>query len=146
MRTVLPLELVDIQLDGYHLFVPVRIGRKNGRLLVDSGASRTVFDEDQLKKLFPKIKLEAMDRLSTGLGSNSVAGSVVKIATLGLGRLKLLDYEAIVLDLSHVNESYKLLGMPAIDGVLGSDLLMKYNALLDYGKKKLTLKEEINKR
>jgi len=146
MKTVLPLDFIDIQQDGYHLFVDAKIGRKKARFLVDSGASRTVFDEFQLMKLFPKIRLEVMDRLSTGLGSNSVAGSVTEISTLKLGEIKLRDYEAIVLDLSHVNESYKLLGIPLIHGVLGSDLLMKFGAVLDYRKKRLTLKQENKKR
>ena len=45
-----------------------------------------------------------------------------------------------MLDLSHVNQSYEQIGLKPIDGVLGSDVLLKYNAVIDYEKKILKLK------
>jgi len=51
----------------------------------------------------------------------------------------MLDYEAVLLDLSHVNKSYEQIGLKQIEGVLGSDILLKYNAIIDYPKKELRL-------
>ena len=51
-----------------------------------------------------------------------------------------LGLETILLDLTHVNVSYEKLDLPAIDGVLGSDLMMEYKAVIDYQKKELTLR------
>jgi hypothetical protein len=42
--------------------------------------------------------------------------------------------EVAVLSISHVNTTYQLLNIPKIDGVLGSDFLMKYKAVIDYDK------------
>ncbi len=33
------------------------------------------------------------------------------------------DYQAVVLNMEHVNQSYPMLGQQPIDGVLGGDLL-----------------------
>jgi hypothetical protein len=46
---------------------------------------------------------------------------------------------AIVLDLSHVNKSYEMIGLKPIDGVIGSDLLMKLKARIDFLAKTLKI-------
>ena len=37
--------------------------------------------------------------------------------------------------MEHVNQSYKMLGFPLIDGVFGGDLLHELKAVIDYKKK-----------
>jgi len=63
----------------------------------------------------------------------------VIIDKIQIGEIKIANYNAAVLDLSHVNESYEKLGIEPIDGVLGSDILCDYNAVIDYEKKELSL-------
>lgn len=59
-----------------------------------------------------------------------------------IGEIVLTEYPALLLDLQHVNASYEKLGLSAIDGVVGSDLLQEYKAVLDYEKKELKLKKK----
>jgi len=33
-----------------------------------------------------------------------------------------------------VNQTYQAIGLPAIDGILGGDLMVKTRAVIDYGK------------
>jgi len=80
-----------------------------------------------------------MDQLSTGLGVSDMQTHAVLIKRLQLGTLIINDFETVLLDLSHVNFSYGKLDLPAIDGVLGNDLLMKYKGIVDYKAKKLKL-------
>lgn len=112
--------------------VEAKTGRKKVRLIVDTGASKTVFDKVRFEKLFPDQNIKDSDSLTTGLGTNSFPGATANIASLKLGDLKVENFDALVLDLSHVNNSYRLLGFKPFDGVLGSDLLLKYNALIDF--------------
>ena len=74
-----------------------------------------------------------LNRLSTGLGTDSMSGFLSLIPKLKIGGLSILNLSVIVLNLSHVNKSYKQLGFPPIEGVLGSDLLHKFKAEIDYG-------------
>lgn len=99
---------------------------------MDTGASKTVFDKSRFEKLFPNQNIQDSDALTTGLGTNSFPGAIAKINSLKIGDLKLSNFDVLVLDLSHVNASYLLLGFKPFDGVLGSDLLLKYNALIDF--------------
>ena len=55
-----------------------------------------------------------------------------------IGDVLMENFEAVLLDMSHINESYTQIGFKAIDGVLGSDIMYAYKADIDY--KKMTLK------
>ena len=81
--------------------------------------------------------LEEHDRLSTGLGTNTMSSKKVNLEKLTINTLDILNYEATILNLSHVNQSYEKLALPLIDGVLGSDILADYKAVIDYGNKEI---------
>jgi len=69
MKTTLPIEIFPIEDDGYHLKVTVVINEKPANLILDTGASRTVFDETRMSNFIGNETIEAQDRLSTGLGT-----------------------------------------------------------------------------
>lgn len=106
------------------------------RMLVDTGASRSVFDGQRLKRFFPdeNPELEENQQKSTGLGARDMMSQALFLDILKIGELVIRNYPAVVLEMSHVNQSYEELGLPPIDGVLGSDILMKYGARIDYRK------------
>jgi len=58
---------------------------------------------------------------------------------LKLGKLIIENYEAPVFDLSAIKFAYEKLNLPPVIGVLGGDILMDYNALIDYKNLTLTL-------
>ncbi len=141
MPSRIKLEIAPIEEDGFHIFISSRINGKKARLLIDTGASRTVFDKDRIRQFIgrKKIKLEKMDKLSIGLGTNSLESHSTVLKTFKLGRILLENYKAVVLDMIHVNQSYSMLGMEMIDGVLGGDLLVELNAVVNYQKKVLVI-------
>ena len=110
-------------------------------MLLDTGASRTVFDEAIIKGISSELDLEENEDKATGLGSNTVDNYVAVIDLLEIGTLSVTDYQVGVLNLTHVNESYENIGAASIAGVLGSDLLVKFKAVIDLEKEMLTLKE-----
>jgi predicted aspartyl protease len=139
-KTILPIDLLFIDDDGFHLMIHPLINNKKSCLLIDTGASRTVFDMERIQRFVDEKAFEPNEKLSTGLGTNSMQTHDVAIKKMQLNELVLKNIKSVLLDLSHVNESYSKLGLPAIDGVLGSDLMVKYNAVIDYQKKILKLK------
>jgi predicted aspartyl protease len=140
---ILPIQMLIIEDDGVHLLVEAKAGRKKIRLIVDTGASKTVFDKSRIEQLFPNQKIKPIASLTTGLGTNSFPGATTILSSLSLGALKISKPQFLVLDLSHVNASYQSLGFQHIDGVLGSDLLLKYNAVLDFQTSSLHLNPQI---
>jgi hypothetical protein len=69
-----------------------------------------------------------------GLGVSEMETKVAKLKDLKIGKAEFKELEVAVLDIAHVNETYRLIEIPEIDGVLGSDFLMKYDAVINYNK------------
>jgi hypothetical protein len=140
MKINIPLHTIDLQDDGYHLLVEVKIGRKRYKLVLDTGASKTVFDQTMLAQAHTNVNVQSTDRLSAGLGTLTMQSFTAVLPELKIGRLKLSDFVVAVLDLSTINQAYAQLNHPQVLGVLGGDILMRYNAVIDYGKQKMSLK------
>ena len=137
--SVIPLQVLNIEDDGLHLMIQAKVNSVNCNLLLDTGASRTVFDKIQILKFIGSHELEAHDKLSTGLGTDSMPTSFANLVQFEIGEVVLPNFKAILLDLAHVNSSYEKMGFNAIDGVLGSDILFSFNAIINYKKLELEL-------
>jgi hypothetical protein len=139
MKTILPLEIFPIENDGYHIKIVIKINGKAASMILDTGASRSVFDESRITTFVDDNSVEDHDRLSSGLGTNTMTSKKVTIEKLQLGDIIIDNYEATILDLMHVNQSYEKLELAPVDGVLGGDILSDYQAVIDYAKKELIL-------
>lgn len=142
MKINIPLHIIDMQGDGYHLLIEVKIGHTRYKVVLDTGASKTVFDQTMLLQAQAGIEIEATNRLSAGLGTLTMESFTAILPDFRIGRLKLPQFEVAVLDLSTINQAYAQLNHPQVLGVLGGDILMEYNAVIDYGKRKLSLRIE----
>ncbi len=141
MPVNIPIKIVSIDEDGFHLLIEIEINHKKANMLIDTGASRTVFDEGIIREY---LKNEDEDfeenvTLSSGIGTNSMKSKAVNLDLLKFDSLEIENYHALVLDLRHVNESYKMLKLPVIHGILGGDLLEKLKAVIYYKTKTLKL-------
>jgi len=139
MKTTIPLTILPIEDDGYHLLLTIQINDKPANLILDTGASRTVFDENSIVDFLGHNNLEEQDKLSSGLGTNTMTSKKVVVDKLELGDIEILNYEATILDLTHVNQSYQKLDLPIVVGILGGDILHDFNAKVDYQAKTLLL-------
>jgi len=140
MPSIIPLELTAIEDDGFHIMVEVFVNGVSARMLVDTGASRSVFDQERISRFYEgKPELAINEKKSTGLGTRDMVSQGLYLEELRIGELKIRSYPAVVLDMSHVNLSYNELDLPPIDGVLGSDILMKYGAVINYGKRAMRI-------
>lgn len=135
--TEIPIQLVSIEDDGFHLMLKGLINSMPANFLIDTGASRTVFDNTVIRKFVTNPQFEANEKLSTGLGTNEMPSEVLEIEKLQFGDLIIIGYQAVAIDLKHVHLSYQHLGLPQIDGVLGGDLLKHYKAVINYKTRKI---------
>jgi predicted aspartyl protease len=140
-KVAVPLQIIDLHEDGFHPLVEIVVFGKPFKVVLDTGASKTAFDQTMLLQAHEHAALTISDRLSTGLGTNTMASSTAIIDDLYIGSLLIDEFEVAVLDLSTINVAYRQLGHPEVLGVLGGDILMKYNAAIDYGKQLLKLKK-----
>jgi predicted aspartyl protease len=135
-----PIQIIDLHEDGFHPLLNIKVFGKRFKVVLDTGASKTAFDKAMLLEAFADAVLNISDRLSTGLGTTTMESSTAIISDLHIGQLLIDEFEVAVLDLSTINHAYRQLGHPEVLGVIGGDLLMKYKAIIDYGKGKMYLK------
>ena len=139
MTTTLLIEQLRIPPTGIHLLTKIYINRKVARFVIDTGASQTVLDANRVQHYIPKGNKRKVDSITIGVGTNEMESAVITLPSLKLGTITTKDFEIVLLDLYHVNHSYSTMGFKNIDGILGSDLLKKFNAVINFNKLLLTL-------
>ena len=135
----IPINIISIEGDGFHLIAEGCINGKTARFVVDTGASRTVFDKDKILNYINNPEFSEKEGISAGIGGTDISSFIFDIEELSFGERKIKDYQAVAMDLSNVNDSYAMIKLPPIDGVLGGDLLVKYKAVISYRLKKIRL-------
>ncbi|HWB63128.1 MAG TPA: retropepsin-like aspartic protease [Chitinophagales bacterium] len=131
--------LAKFQEGGYHLFISVKVNGKKCRFLIDTGASKSVIDKDYFVKVAGKRNLKTIQQETSSLHATTAESYFGKLKTVEIGHHKIANYVIAAVDLAHVNMVYKKLKQPRIQGILGSDLMLTYKMVVDYGKLLITL-------
>lgn len=139
MEILVPLELIDLEDDGFHLLVEVVVFGQIFNIVLDTGASRTVFDKTTIEQYTDPEHLLRSELLSAGLGTISMESYTLVIPSLRLAALEITDFQAAILDLSTICSTYANLNLPPVIGVLGGDILREYKAVVNYGNLSLKL-------
>jgi hypothetical protein len=134
MRTItVPLQLINLQDDGFHLLVEIVVFGEKLFAVVDTGASRSVFDKGLMEKHITELSFSEETQAATIFSSSTTFEGI--IPKLKVGKLILKNYKTVGLDLQSVTDTYQQLGHPAIAGIIGGDILMKFHTRIDYQKR-----------
>ena len=114
-----------------------KINSVEANFLIDTGASRSVFDPTVISRYVENPKFEKKTGITAGVGSSDLESSTFVIDSLSFGDIEIKHYEAVALDLENIHETYQKLGLPSIDGILGGDLLYKLKATINYRLRKI---------
>lgn len=140
MKYTIPLHIIQLEAGNFHVFVEISLAGIGCRMLVDTGASKTVLDAERVLRFVEVSKIKAHESKSVGLGVTDMETQVVMLRDIKMKKFTRKKMEVAILPLGHVNKTYEALNVPVIDGVLGSDFLVKHKALIDLGKSKLILR------
>lgn len=133
-----PIELVTLEDSSFHLIVNVEIDGIRGDMIIDTGASVTVIDQE----LFPE-KMSHPENTAK-IQSGSVNGQIEEVTMLQadylkIGGRKLKEIQLAGIDLTYVNNMYHQHLNRKIIGLLGCDFCVRYQATIDYSRQKFTL-------
>ena len=131
--------MLDIEGEGFHIMVKGLIHGKEANFLLDTGASRSVFDPKTISSFIDDLQFEKKEGMTAGVGSSDLESATFRIDVFSIGSMMVYDYEAVALDLENIHEMYGKLGLPKIDGIIGGDLLKRHKAVINYRNKKLRL-------
>ena len=140
MRIKIPIQIVELEPDNYHIIISGTFADKESvNWVIDTGASKTVFDKN-LDKYYSVIEGESDEIHTAGIEEQPQKISLAHLKSLQIGKLNTDKLKVALLDLSHINELYKRATNLKICGLIGSDFLMKYVAVINYKKRVLVLR------
>src|SRR5690606_26412608 len=82
----IPLTPLSLQDNGFHLLVEIEVFGHVHQAVLDTGASKTVFDKTNIEKILDEgTELEYSEYLSTGLGTTSIERATLRWPLLRIG-------------------------------------------------------------
>ncbi len=121
-----------------HLFLKAKINGISGDFILDTGASNSCIDFSFIEHF--DIHASASNTKASGAGANGMLTQVSYQNKLQLGRWKNTTADLVLLDLSHVNIALKQYKAKTVHGIIGADILLQGEAIIDYKNKYLFLK------
>ncbi len=126
-----------------HLELDATVDGNPARMIVDTGAGVTVID---------KASAQRWAVAGESCGDTAVAGCVgdiggidnATVGTLELAGLKLTDVDVKLMDLSQINAGLEKGKAQRIDGIIGSDLMISREAIIEYATHRLHLRNSHN--
>ena len=139
MKYKIPIKILEFNDKGNHIMVEgILLGYKM-HLLIDTGASLTVFDIRRIRTIIPEPDIKTYDKFFMGIGTSKIETYSMVIDKLQLGDCNLLNHEVVLIDMENINKAYAAFDLPRIDGIIGGEILKQYDAIIDYGNSVLEL-------
>ena len=132
----IPLQIIELERENYHILIEGNFEDGTPSCwIIDTGASKTVMDKN-LSSYYELMDSDDMeDYQSAGINQGMMETSVGKLTYLRFGDLKITGQKVALIDLSHVNEIYGKYTSYRIAGLLGGDILMLHQCIIDYAAK-----------
>lgn len=121
-----------------HLLVKARINGVSGDFILDTGASATCVSKEAVE--YFALQTEVSEAKASGAGAVDMETALSENNELKLGHWKIKPISLIILDLSHVNQALTMQNVKPVHGIIGADVLLEGEAIIDYGNKKLYLR------
>lgn len=121
-----------------HLLIKASVNGVFGDFIVDTGASTTCINTGDID--FFNLEVIPHPHKASGAGGGDLDTLISKNNTLKIGRWKKEAFDLITIDLSHVNSALISQKAKKINGIIGSDILKKGKAIIDYQSNTLYIK------
>ncbi len=132
----IPIQIIELESDNYHILIEGNFHDGTPACwIIDTGASKTVLDSN-LNQFYENVEPDnEEDYQSAGINQGMLDTSVGKMHFLRFGEFKIVSQKVALIDLNHVNEIYEKYTSFKIAGLLGGDILMHYQCVIDYSLK-----------
>jgi hypothetical protein len=140
MKYIIPINLVELEAENYHItVVSIFKNGTEGLWVIDTGASKTVFNQS-LIELYEPVEMDEHTQIhSAGIGVGHLETSLGKLMPFMMGTLSVEPVQVALIDLLHINKLYFHTTKKEICGLVGSDFLLERKAVIDYEKLELVL-------
>ncbi|MFM2213836.1 MAG: hypothetical protein RL427_1099 [Bacteroidota bacterium] len=121
-----------------HLLVKASINGTSGNFILDTGASNSCVGFESIA-LFGLTAGKSKTK-AAGAGATGMLTQLAKNNRLKLGRWTTTDFHLVIFDMTHVNIALQQYKVKPVQGILGADILLDGEAIIDYANQCLYLK------
>lgn len=125
--------------DSYNLYVDGAVNGKRAKLMVDTGAFATLLHSRFVNRM--RIPLRNTPFSTSGVNLKQRGVQIASISRLSIGSMDMRDNDVGVINLEGLIHGGLLDASPPVAGLLGSEILRRYHAVVDFGTKTLYLKK-----
>ena len=122
-----------------HITIKVTINGVKGDFILDTGASNSCVGFESIA--FFRLKASNSKTKAAGAGATGMKTQLAKQNHLQIGTWNYFDFHLVIFDLSHVNEALREHKTKEVQGIIGADVLLEGDAIIDYSSKYLYLKK-----
>jgi hypothetical protein len=108
-----------------------------GLFILDTGASNSCVGFESVD--FFKLEATKSKTKAAGAGATGMLTQVATDNHLKIGTWKCSEFQIVIFDLSHVNEALRQHKTKEVHGIIGADVLLHGNAIIDYASNSLYL-------
>ncbi|MCB8994237.1 MAG: retropepsin-like domain-containing protein [Bacteroidales bacterium] len=139
----IPVKIIELDRKSIHLLVEGHVNDLPVNLIIDTGASRTVFDSSLKHFSLESVKSDDTDKVSSaGIMAGEIESEFARARSFQLGKSRFENFLFVLIDLDAINRLYRKVTGIEIHGLLGSDFLMDVNALIDYERSLLIINSQ----
>jgi hypothetical protein len=121
-----------------HLLVKASINGISGNFILDTGASNSCVGFESVA-LFGLTAGRSKTK-AAGAGATNMPTQIAKNNTLKLGRWTTSEFHLVIFDMTHVNVALQHYKVKPVQGIIGADILLEGEAIIDYANRCLYLK------
>jgi len=121
-----------------HLLVKASINGVSGNFILDTGASNSCVGFESIVH-FGLIAGRSKTK-AAGAGATDMPTQLAKNNALKIGRWKTSEFHVVIFDMSHVNLALQQYKVKPVQGIIGADILLEGEAIIDYANRCLYLK------
>ena len=125
--------------NGYNLYVDGSVNGTKARLMVDTGAFPTLLHSQFVLRM--KIPLRKTRFTSAGINLVPSRVQVATITRFSIGSMDMQSHPVGVINLEPLIQGGLLNASRPVAGLLGSEMLQRYHAIIDFGTNSLYLKQ-----
>jgi predicted aspartyl protease len=125
--------------EGFNLYVDGSVNGTKARLMVDTGAFATLLHSRFVLRM--KIPMRQTKFKSVGVNLAQSRVRLANITRFSVGSMDMQSHSVGVINLERLIHGGLLDASPPVAGLLGSEMLQRYHAIIDFGTNSLYLKQ-----
>ena len=134
---MIKLQKTSLSDGGVHILLLGKVDGKELRFVLDTGASHSVLDVKWARLNLSEDEINLVSDPAHGIGA-PVDVHKALVSSFVLGELSIENHSIPLIDFQSINSVYANEGVAEVQGIVGGDILMGHNAIIDYHKMELS--------